>query len=168
MSICSISQNIINTCMKGLHSHALEITSFHGFVFNIEVVLYQICMRTFLWVWWCGGSHILCKTLYFHSHILFSLKSKKLLCEKLAFSCHCITSFHVWSSFMPDLYEGYCMSWMILWQKYMNFLLFNFMSLFSVGLNPINPYVKLLHSHAIESLVSMTLASILKESCIIF
>ena len=47
-------------------------------------------------------------------------------------------------------------------------LLCNFMSLFSMGLNTINPYVKLLHSHAIESLASMTLASILKESCIIF
>ena len=48
------------------------------------------------------------------------------------------------------------------------FLLYNFMSLCSVGRNPRNPYVKLLHSNAIESLVSMNLASILKESCIRF
>ena len=48
-------------------------------------------------------------------------------------------------------------------------LLYNFMSLFSMGRNKENPYVKLLHSHAIvESLVSITLDSILKESCIIF
>ena len=42
------------------------------------------------------------------------------------------------------------------------------MSIFSLARNPINSYVKSLHSHAIESLVSMTLTSILKESCIRF
>ena len=47
-------------------------------------------------------------------------------------------------------------------------LLYNFMSLCSVGRNLRNPYVKLLHSRAIESLVSMTLALILEEYCIIF
>ena len=49
-----------------------------------------------------------------------------------------------------------------------DFLLFNFMSMCSVGWNPRNPHMKLLHSHAIESLVSVTLASILKENCIKF
>ena len=37
-----------------------------------------------------------------------------------------------------------------------------------VGLNPRKSCVKSLHSHAIESLVSMTLASILEEYCIRF
>ena len=124
ISIFSLIRIIINTCTKGSHSPCSWITSFHGFGVNIEVVLYQICMRTFLWVWWCGGSHILCKTLYFHSHILFNSKSKKLQCEKLAFSCHCITSFRgfclqSWRSFIPDWYEGSSMSWMILGKTYM-------------------------------------------------
>ena len=51
-------------------------------------------MRVFLWVWWCWGSHIWCMTLYFHVDMLCSSKSNKLMCEKLAFSCHWITSFH--------------------------------------------------------------------------
>ena len=38
---------------------------------------------------------------------------------------------------------------------------FNFMSLFSVGRNPRNPYVKLLQFHAIKSLVFMYLNPIL-------
>ena len=116
-----ISENIINT-MKGLHSPCFWITSFHGFGFNFEVVVYHICVRTFIWVLWCWGSHILCKTLYIHSHMLFSSKFKKLPCEKPAFSCHCITSFHgfwfqSWSSFIPDLYEGSYISWMMLWHQ---------------------------------------------------
>ena len=37
-----------------------------------------------------------------------------------------------------------------------------------MGQNPRNSRVKSLHSHAIESLVSMTLASILEEYCIRF
>ena len=99
------------------------ITSFHGFGFNIEVVLFYICMRNFIWVWWCWGSHILFNTMYFHSHILFISKSKKLLCEKLSFACSCIISFHgFWiqssSSFISDLYEGYYLSFMMLWQPY--------------------------------------------------
>ena len=98
-------------------------TSFHGFGFNIEVALYHICMRKFIWFWWYWGIHMLYNYIYFHSHILFSLKSKKTLCEKLAFSCNCITSFHgfwlqSWSSFIPDLYEGYSVSWMMLGNPY--------------------------------------------------
>ena len=120
----SVIWNLRNICMKGLHSPCSWITSFHGFGFNIEVVLYQICMSNFIWVWWCWGRNILIKNMYFNSHIIFISKSKKILCENLAFSCHCITSFHgfwlqSWSSFIPDLYEGYSMSWMMLWQKYM-------------------------------------------------
>ena len=99
------------------------ITSFHGFGFNIEVALYEICMRTFFWVLWCLGINILCKTLYFKSHILLSSKYKKLLCEKLAFACHCITSFHgfrlqSWSSFISYLYKGYSLSLILLWKTY--------------------------------------------------
>ena len=44
-------------------------------------------------------------------------------------------------------------------------LLFNFISITSVGRNPRNSCVKSLHSHAIESLVSMTSASILDKYC---
>ena len=47
-------------------------------------------------------------------------------------------------------------------------LLCKFISITSVGQNPRNSCVKSLHSHAIESLVSMTLASILEEYCILF
>ena len=45
ISILSISQNIINTCMKSSHTHALVSLFFMDFGFNLEVVLYQICMR---------------------------------------------------------------------------------------------------------------------------
>ena len=58
ISICSVRRNIINTCMKGSHSPCSWITSFHGFGFNIEVALYQICMRTFIWVLWWWGINI--------------------------------------------------------------------------------------------------------------
>ena len=47
-------------------------------------------------------------------------------------------------------------------------LIYNFISITSVGQNPRNSCVKSLHSHAIETLVSMTLASILEEYCIRF
>ena len=115
--------NIINTCMKGLHSPCSWITSFHGFGFNLEVVLYHI-YEEFYMSFMILGNQYLCKTMYFNSYMIFILKSKKILCEKLAFSCHCITSFHgfwlqSWCSFIPYLYEGYYTIWMMLWQKYM-------------------------------------------------
>ena len=45
---------------------------------------------------------------------------------------------------------------------------FNLISISSVDRNPRNSWVKSLCSHAIESLVSMTLASTLEEYCIRF
>ena len=42
-------------------------------------------------------------------------------------------------------------------------LLYNFMSLLYVGLNPRNPYVKLLQFHATNSLLFMYLTPILNE-----
>ena len=90
-----LTQNIINTCMKILHTHAIVSLAFMDFGFNLEVVLYQICMRDTLWVWGCCDNHIWCITFEFHVHNLYGLKSKKLMCEKLAFPCgHWITSFH--------------------------------------------------------------------------
>ena len=50
ISILYLGINLINTCMKGSHSPCSWITSFHGFGFNLEVVLYQICMRDIIWV----------------------------------------------------------------------------------------------------------------------
>ena len=47
-------------------------------------------------------------------------------------------------------------------------LICNLISISSVGRNTRKSYVKLVHSHSIKSLVSMTLVSILKEYCIIF
>ena len=47
-------------------------------------------------------------------------------------------------------------------------LLYNLICIFSMDLNPRNSCVKSLHSHAIGSLVSMTLDSILEEYCIRF
>ena len=73
ISIFYVSQNIRNTCMKGLHSPCSWITSFHGFGFNIEVSLYHICTRTFIWVlWWCGRN-IWCMYLIYYFHILFNI-----------------------------------------------------------------------------------------------
>ena len=105
------SLNPRNSCVKILHTHSIVSLVLDGFGFNLEVVLYHICMRPFIWVLWCWGRNILFNTMKFHSHILFISKSKKLLCEKLALSCHGITSFHgfwlqSWSSFILDLYEG--------------------------------------------------------------
>ena len=46
--------------------------------------------------------------------------------------------------------------------------IFNFMYMLFLNQNPINSYVKSLHSHVIKPLVFMNLASILKEFYIIF
>ena len=70
------------------------ITSFHEFGFHLERILSHICMRFLLWFCWFLGIYKLCIPMYFYDQILCISKSKKLLCEKLAFSCHCITSFH--------------------------------------------------------------------------
>ena len=92
--------------MKIIHTHALVSLVFMDFGFNLEVVLYQICMRDIVLVGWFW-------------------ERNRLL------NCHLI-------------------------------------SISSVGQDPRKSCVKSLHSHAIESLVSMTLASILEEYCIIF
>ena len=103
------------------------ITSFHGFGFRIEVVLYQICMRNFIWVWWCWWSHILFITLYFHSNILFISKSKKLLCEKLSFSCHCSLAFMDFGFNVEVVLYQICMRYtlLFLWYFYIHIWLFN-------------------------------------------
>ena len=95
------------------------IINFHDYGFNIEGVLCHICMRNVIWVWWCHEIHIWCITLYFHVPILCGLKSKKSICETLAFPCHWITSFHDFgSNLVSYLYEGCSLSLMILLQSY--------------------------------------------------
>ena len=48
ISTFPVGQNIINTCMKSLHTHALVSLVFMDFGSNLEVVLFQVCMRDIL------------------------------------------------------------------------------------------------------------------------
>ena len=118
-------------------------------------------MRTFIWVlWWCG-SNIWCMDIWYYFKILFKSKYHKYMYEKIAYSCPCNTSLYgfwlqSWSSFIPDLYEILYDFEDVVTDIY-DLLLCNFMYITYVGQNPRNSCVKSLHSHAIESLVSMTL-----------
>ena len=145
------------------------ITSLHGFWLQSWTSfipdLYEGCYMTWMMLW-----H---KYMMFYSEIFFPIlcgsKYNKSICETLAFTCHWITSFHDFGFNLEGVL--YQFVWGILSEYYdflraiYDVLLYNLIYLCSVGWNP---YVKLLHSHAIESLVSMTLASILKEYCIRF
>ena len=73
------NRNIINTSMKSLHTHALVSLVFMDFGFNLEVVLYQICMRYIIWVWGCCDRNIWCITMWFNFHILCGYKYRKLV-----------------------------------------------------------------------------------------
>ena len=95
-----------------------------------------------------------------------------MLCEKIAFPCHWITSFDDFGFKLEGVLYNICMR-VLLWflcfvTAIYDVLHFNFNSMLSMYQNPITSCVNSLHSHAIESLVSMTLDSILKEYCIIF
>ena len=52
ISICFVSWNIRNPCMKSLRSHALEWLVFMCLDSILERVVYQICMRYFIKYWW--------------------------------------------------------------------------------------------------------------------
>ena len=68
ISIFYVSINIINTSIKGSNSPCSWRTSFHGFGFNIEVDLYHICMRKFIWSFLMMGN----KYMMYGYVILFS------------------------------------------------------------------------------------------------
>ena len=123
MSTCSVIRNIKNTCMKSFHTHALVSLVFMDFGLNLEVVLYQICMRYIICVWGGFDRHILFITMYFNSHILYGFKYKKLMCEKFAFPCHWITSAMTLASILKEyciIFVGFFpLRFILFWNKFL-------------------------------------------------
>ena len=107
--ICYATRNARNSCVKSLHSHAIVSLVFMDFGFNLEVVLYQICMTYILWVGWYSDRNICFYTLYFHVPILYGSKSKKSIFDTFAFPCHWITSFHEFGFNLEGVFYTICL-----------------------------------------------------------
>ena len=123
----------------------------------LRVHLLEWCLHFGEYIW-CPRFEILCKDMKYHFHILCKLKYQKYMYERLAFPCSWMTKFScIWLPFWKEFYNRFV--WGNLYDAYICTLI----PIFSVIRNIRNPCVKGLHSHALEWLVFLYLASILKE-----
>ena len=172
MTILSVSQNPINSSVKNLHSHAIASLVF----MHLASILKEFYIR-FVWRILSEfddvGEEIYYVIICNLSPIFYSSLNPRNYCVKRLHSHAIVSLVFMDFGFNIEVVLYKICTIYILWvwgcfDIHILCITIYLISIISVGRNPRNSSVKGLHSHALELIVCMYLASTLKELYIIF